>query len=114
MTDTNFKELIKRCRSYRRFYEEHKIDEETLKELIGYARLSASAGNLQPLKYILSFAPPKNNIVFPTLSWAGYLKDWVGPKEGERPAAYIIILGDRAISKWLEYDCGICAHAIIL
>ena len=109
-----FKDLIKRCRSYRRFYEDHKIDEEVLKELVELACLSASSANLQPLKYILSFKPSRNNLIFPALAWAGYLKDWHGPEEGERPSAYIIILGDTAISKSFEYDCGIAAQSILL
>src|SRR3989304_2702112 len=66
---------------------------ETLKGRVGVARLSASSANLQPLKYILSFDQVTNSRVFPSLSWAGYLKDWPGPREGERPWAYIIGLG---------------------
>ncbi len=109
-----FKDLIKRCRSYRRFYEDYKVEESLLRELVGLARLSASAANLQPLKYILSYQPSKNNLIFPALSWAGYIKDWPGPKEGERPTAYIIILGDKTIAKSFDYDCGIAAQSILL
>lgn len=109
-----FKDLIKHCRSYRRFYEDYKIDEKLLRELVDLARLSASAANLQPLKYILSYNPSKNNLIFPTLSWAGYLKDWPGPEKGERPSAYIIILGDKTISKSFDCDCGIAAQNILL
>jgi len=109
-----FKNLIERCRSYRRFYQDYKIDENLLRELVDLARLSASVANLQPLKYILSCQSPRNDLIFPALSWAGYLKDWPGPKEGERPPAYIIILGDKSISKSFEYDCGIAAQSILL
>lgn len=109
-----FKELTKRCRSYRRFYQDHKIEENTLRELVDFARLSASSANLQPLKYILSFTLSKNNLIFATLTWAGYLKDWPGPKEGERPSGYIIILGDKNIAKSFDYDCGIAAQNILL
>ncbi len=109
-----FKDLIKRCRSYRRFYQDYKIDVRVLRELVDLARLSASVANLQPLKYILSCKPLKNNLIFPALSWAGYIKDWSGPQEGERPSAYIIILGDKTIAKASEYDCGIAAQSILL
>jgi hypothetical protein len=61
---------------------------------VNLARLSASAANLQPLRYILSNDPHKNELIFSCLAWAAYLKDWPGPPEGERPSAYIIMLGD--------------------
>lgn len=109
-----FRDLILKNRSYRRFHEEFRIEEKTLRELIDLARLSASAANLQPLKYILSCEPQKNALVFSHLKWAGYLKDWPGPSEGERPSAYIIILGDTKISKSFGCDHGIAAQSILL
>lgn len=108
------KDLILKNRSYRRFYEEVPVKIETLRELVDLARLSASSANLQPLKYILSCSPQKNELVFPNLRWAGYLKDWPGPSKGERPSAYIIILGDRNISKSFACDHGIAAQSILL
>ena len=108
------KDLILKNRSCRRFYQEHSIDINTLKQLVDLARLSASAGNLQPLKYILSCDPEKNALIFPCLAWAGYLKDWGGPAEGERPSAYIIILGDTQISKVFGCDHGIASQSILL
>ncbi|GAF79787.1 unnamed protein product, partial [marine sediment metagenome] len=77
------KGLIKKNRSYRRFYEDFIIERKTLEELVDLARLSASTSNKQPLKYILSCEKDKNELIFPVLTWAGYLKDWPGPAEGE-------------------------------
>lgn len=108
------RDLILKNRSYRRFYQEIPIELETLRELVDLARLSASASNLQPLKYILSCNPQKNANVFPYLSWAGYLKEWAGPPEGERPSAYIIVLGDTQISRYFGSDQGIAAQSILL
>jgi len=108
------KELILKTRSYRRFYQEEQVSTETLKELVDLARLSASAANLQPLKYIISNDAQKNAQIFSALGWAGYLKEWSGPKEGERPAAYIIILGDRRIGEKFYCDEGIAAQSILL
>ena len=107
------RDLIMKNRSCRRFYQEVAIKLETLRELVDLARLSSSAGNLQPLKYIFSCDPQKNALIFPHLAWAGYLKDWPGPREGERPSAYIIILGDTVISRSFGCDHGIAAQSIL-
>jgi nitroreductase len=108
------KRLIRKNRSYRRFYEDKKIDLRTLRSLVNLARLSASSANLQPLRYLLSCTTEGNQKIFPYLKWAGYLKDWDGPVEGERPPAYIVILGDTKISKSFGYDAGIAAQSILL
>lgn len=108
-------DLIRQNRSCRRFYQDHAVDPETLKALVDLARLSASAANLQPLKYILSSSPNKNALIFSCLAWAGYLKSWPGPEEGERPAGYIVILGDtEKANQYIGYDCGIAAQSILL
>jgi nitroreductase len=101
------KNLIVRDRSYRRFHQEVAIELETLKELVDLARLSPSAGNLQPLKYILSCDLRMNDLIFQHIAWAG-------PCEGERPSAYIIILGDTEISQSFGCDHGIAAQSILL
>lgn len=108
------RDLIIKNRSYRRFHQEAAIEYETLRELVDLARLSASAGNLQPLRYVLSCEPPKNALIFPHLAWAVYLKDWSGPAEGERPSAYIIILEDKQLEHPLRCDHGIAAQSILL
>ena len=107
-------DLIKKNRSCRRFYQNHKVNIKTLKSLVNLARMSASAANLQPLKYILSCNPEKNARIFSCLAWAGYIKDWPGPSVGERPAAYIIILGHTVISKTFGCDYGIASQSMLL
>ncbi len=108
------KELILKNRSYRRFYQNESISMEILHSLIDLGRLSASGANRQPLKYIVSNTKDKNDLIFQMIGWAGYLKDWTGPDEGERPAAYIIILGDKEISPSFGCDHGIAAQSIML
>ena len=108
------KDLVLTCRSYRRYYEDNALDEETLRELVDLARLASSGHNAQPLKYLLSWEPKKNALIFPHLTWAAYLKDWPGPSEGERPSAYIIVLGDTEIRKSFTFDQGIAAQNILL
>jgi nitroreductase len=107
-------DLVKANRSCRRFYEDHQVDLKTLEELVDLARLSASGGNLQPLKYILACAPQMNAEICLCLAWAGYLKDWPGPEQGERPTGYIVILGDTTISQDFGCDHGIAGQSILL
>ncbi len=108
------KALIHKNRSYRRFHQDTPIDRATLRELVDLARHSASGSNRQPLKYVLSCDAETNARIFPNTRWAGALKDWGGPAEGERPAAYILILGDTEISKGFGCDHGIAAQSIML
>jgi len=108
------KDLIIKNRSCRRFYQNQKIDEETLRSLVDHARNSASAANLQPLKYMLFCDSDKNADIFSCLGWAAYLDDWKGPVEGERPSAYIVFLGDTTISPAFGWDTGIAAQSILL
>ena len=85
------KELVKKNRSYRRFYQDKKLTKQQLMELVEVARLTPSAANRQPVRYKLVCDEVMNEKVFECLGWAGYLKDWAGPVKGERPSAYIIM-----------------------
>ncbi len=108
------RDIVKKNRSYRRFYENVKIEGATLRGLVDLARHSASGGNLQPLKYMFSNDPDKNSTLFKHLIWAAYLKDWPGPEVGERPSAYVIVLCDTNIAKSPGCDHGIACQSILL
>lgn len=105
-------ELVLRNRSYRRFCQEQVMTEEQLRALVNMARCTASAANRQPVRYKLVTDPDDCARVFDTLGWAGYLPDWSGPVEGERPAAYIILLGRPGLNS--AWDEGIIAQTILL
>jgi nitroreductase len=107
-------DLIKANRSCRRFDEQYPITIPILRELVDLARLSASAANLQPLRYILACEPGVNAKIFECLKWAYYLKEWPGPAPGQRPGGYIIMMNDTRISKTLDCDHGIAAQSILL
>jgi nitroreductase/ribosomal protein S18 acetylase RimI-like enzyme len=109
-----FRALVSGSRSVRRFREDVPVSREMLEELAGLARLAPSGGNKQPLKFMLSSGEPRNGMIFPHLRWAGYMQDWDGPAEGERPAAYIVILGDTEITESFGTDHGISAQTIML
>lgn len=108
------KEIILKNRSYRRFFQDEEIDTKTLKGLINLARLTATAANLQSLKFMLINNSEENEKVFSCLKWAGYLKDWNGPEEGEKPSAYIIVLNDIKIYQNASYDVGLACQSILL
>lgn len=110
----NLKELIFKTRSYRRFDESYRIGAKTLESLIDLARLSASGANKQPLKYLCCNTEEDCEKIFPYIAWAGYLKDWQGPDKGERPSAYIIIIGDKSVSDIFGVDHGIASQSIML
>lgn len=109
-----FRDLILRNRSYRRFDESHSVDGKLLESLVDLARLSSSGANRQPLKYLIYNDSAGCDRVFPFLAWAGYLTEWPGPEKGERPTAYIVILGDKEITENFGIDHGIAAQSIML
>jgi nitroreductase len=109
-----FADLVKANRSYRRFHQDKPLALKTLRRLVDLARVAPSTQDPHSLRYILSSTPEKNNLIFPCLGWAGYLKDWPGPAKGERPVAYIVILGDREITENFGCDYGIAAQTILL
>ena len=90
----NFLELVRKNRSYRRFYQERPVPVSDLELMVEAARLTPSSRK--------------------TLAWAGYLTDWDGPAEGERPAAYIVQLLDMAISSTPSCDHGIAVQTLLL
>jgi nitroreductase len=108
------KDLILKNRSYRRFDESKAISMETMRSLVELARFSATGNNQQPIKFMISCHPEKNNKIFPHLVWAASLKDWDGPAGGERPAGYIIILGDTEVSNNFGVNHGIAAQSILI
>ena len=110
----DFKELARKNRSYRRFDASQAISEAELIDLIDVARCTPSGGNTQSLKFVCSCGHETNEAIFSSLGWAGYLPDWPGPSENERPTAYVVILYDPRISEPAPKDVGIAAQTILL
>lgn len=110
-------DLVKACRSYRRFDEATRIERSTLVSWIDAVRLVASSGNAQPLRYALVTDELACEKVFSCCAWAKALPDWPGPEPGERPSAYIVILSDcdRTLADvFTAWDEGIAAQTIML
>lgn len=108
------KDLLEKNRSFRRFYQDVKIPRKELEEIVGLVRWCPSGRNAQPLRYAIIDTEEECARIFPFLAWAGYLTDWVGPEEGERPAAYLVQLLDTRVVESCLCDDGIQVQTIML
>ncbi len=108
------RDLIIKNRSYRRFDTTVKITFKQIERWIELARFSASGRNMQPLKYAVCTDEQINEKIFPNLGWAGFLTNWKGPAENERPVAYIAVLHDKVLSDNYYCDDGIAIQSILL
>lgn len=106
--------LLAHNRSYRRFDQSARIAESQLKDMVGAVRLTSSGRNIQTLSYRIVSSAEEAARLFPCLAWAGYLKDWDGPEEGERPAAYIVQCLDTHLSEGCLCDDGLQLEALTL
>lgn len=110
-------DIIKACRSYRRFDENDRIARELITTWIDAARLVASSGNAQPLRFAIVSDERACERVFSCCAWAKALPDWPGPEPGERPSAYVVICrdNDRTLADvFTAWDEGIAAQTIML
>lgn len=110
------KHLANTTRSYRRFRQIYPVTPELMTQWVDNARVSASAGNKQPLRYRIVTDKEQCAQIFETLTWAAALPDWNGPEPGQRPTGYIIMATDSETFKgelW-RFDAGIAAQTIML
>lgn len=107
-------DLVLRSRSYRRFEQSVPVPMADLRALVDLARLCPSAGNKQPLRFVLCNEPADNARIYDCLKWAAYLSDWDGPQPGERPSAYIVILNTAKSWEFAKHDQGIMAQTMLL
>ena len=111
----DFFELVSKARTCRRFREAEGLPAGTLDWLVDCARLAPNGGNAQVLRYAVVETREGCEAMFPSLKWAAYYQDWNGPEVGERPAGYIILLGEAdKREKVTLIDAGIAAQTIQL
>ena len=110
--------LVKKTRTFRIFEQNKEITDSDLTHLVNLARLGGSAANCQPWQYMTVKSKDLCTRIFPFLGWAGYLSDWKGPAEGERPNAYILCFLNK---KWLKgseklayFDLGTASQNLLL
>lgn len=110
----NFYDLIIRRRTIRQFKSEP-LSQELLGRIVNAGRLAPSAGNQQPLEFLVVNEPQLCHRVFPYLNWAAYISPKGNPKPGQEPVAYIITLVNLSIrSQGYEYDVGAAMENMIL
>ena len=110
----DFHTLCIGCRTYRRF-KRKQIPEEILDELLENARIANSAMNGQPLRYVLVKTPEAVRKIQPCFHFAAALPKELGqPKEGEQPAAFIILCTEGPETPWTGIDIGIAVRTMNL
>lgn len=114
-----FDALVRRARTCRRFDESMRVPREFLLELAELAHLAPCGANAQRLRFHVVSGAEDCARVFDELAWAGALKDWAGPAEGERPTGYIAVLAERTVpgkpaAPITEVDTGIAAQTMML
>lgn len=107
-------ELALACRTYRRFTQEE-VPEELLAMMVENARISNSAMNQQPLRYVVVRDPGLVAKLQPCLRWAAKLPRNIGtPKAGEQPTAFIVVCTEGRETPFTGVDIGIAVRTMTL
>lgn len=113
MNYEKFNNLVTTTRSTRRFLPNIEIKNEELEEVIDLVRITSSAKNMQPLKYVVVTDKALVEKLANTVKWAAHLSEWNQTKE-EQPSAFIIVINDTTIDGFAMLDCGISLQTIML
>jgi nitroreductase len=98
-----------------RQFEQVPVSRSILEKLVNAARLAPSAGNLQPLEFVVVDDSETRQRIFPCLRWAGYIAPEGNPNPGHEPMAYIISLVNLSVrEKGYENDVGAAVENMIL
>ena len=110
----DFHDLVTRARTCRRFYEQEGLPKDFLEWVVDCARLSPCAMNAQALRFAIAETAPTCASLFPALKMAGAIPNG-GPGEGEHPAGYVVILGEKGErARYNAIDMGIAAQTMHL
>ena len=113
MDFSNFKELINKTRCTRRFKENETISKQDLIDIVDLARVTSSAKNMQPLKYIVINDEKTVKEMASRVKWAAHLTSWT-QSESEQPSAFIVLVNDTSIDGFVMVDAGISLQTILL
>ena len=110
----NFKELVKSNRTCRRYDGTKSITRQDLLDLVDLVRYAPCGKNKQALRFALVADEETKARVFDNIFWAGFLKDWDGPIEGERPGGYILVFDDNDYGRAMVEDVGLAGQTLAL
>lgn len=97
-------------RTVRRFRQDP-VPEETLKAVVNAGRVAASGGNRQPWRFILAMSPAVVQEIFGDVAWLARAGT---PRAGERPTAYIMVLGDVRVKRNYQSDCAAACQNMLI
>lgn len=107
-------ESLKNNRTIRRFDKSRSVSDADLEYFIKCASLTASAGNLQRLRYVTVSGKTAEQ-TFSAVALGGYLPQEQKPTKEVAPTAYIVLATElEAPDANLMIDAGIAAEAITL
>ena len=109
-----FSQLIEKTRTYRRYDRSKLVTGEDLCAILENVRYTASAGNLQRIRYITVSGSAADE-AFANISLGGYLPAEQKPDASVAPVAYVVMVTQTdSPDTNLAIDIGISAEAIVL
>ncbi len=101
-----YSELMKKRRTIRK-YKQQPVSDEDLRKLIDAARVAASGGNQQQLRYIVIRTPEMVEKIFKLTAWGMFVKPKRQPVWGkDAPAAFIMVVGPKGAPNHIHGDAG--------
>lgn len=109
-------EMLEGRRTFRRFDESKKLNDDVVKDIKRAAQLASSAMNRQPMRYIYVRDENTVNNIFDITMWGAALPNGLGrPRIGERPAMMVVVLYEKELSsKFVEFDSGLAVSNMTL
>lgn len=112
-----FKDLVRKNRSYRGYFQERRVTREELASFVDCARLCPSSVNAQPFRYYLAWEKETVEKIQPLTKWARALPEHSLPHPGMEPTGFVVICQDTRIGESLtryQRDIGIVAQTMLL
>ena len=109
-------EMLEGRRTFRRFDESKKLNDDVVKDIKRAAQLASSAMNRQPMRYIYVRDEKTVNDIFDITMWGAALPNGFGrPRVGERPSMMVVVLYEKELSsRFVEFDSGLAVSNMTL